>query len=211
MSMSKTDPVTLKSLYSRGYGPAEAYDVFRAEGGHRRKQLFLNEYRQITQQPRAAYNVGGAKRAGVKKPKVEKYENKKEKLKTKPKAKKPAPKKKRSKSHGKKHKGGGEEPPGEGEKANSAKRRGVDVSAHYGAGAPDLRVLKKDLQAHGIKFFRRGGKDALTLAKDGENGTVNLYGTMVYEPSKDTGGRVTGVVRDLIRRAMKKIGRQTTL
>lgn len=206
--MPPATTLTLKGYYHSGLSPGEAYARFREDGGHQRKQDFLSAYRVVTQQPKAAYNVGGAARAGVKKPKVEKYRKKAEKIKAKQPARKPAQKKKRSASHGKKHKEGGETPP---EKTDSAKRRGVDVSAHFGAGAPDLVALKKDLQAHGIKFFRRGGKDALTLATDGENGTVNLYGTMIYEPKNDIGGRVTGVARTLIRSAMKKIGRQTTL
>lgn len=212
----------LKSYHNAGLSPARAYEKFREDGGRQRKQDFLAAYRVITQKPRAAYNIGGAKRSDVVKPKVEKYEKKREKKrvqegKKKPATKKPTGKKKRSESHGKKHKAG-DHPfhPQEnldtlGGPGTSAKRSGTDISASYTAGSPDLKSLKKELQDHGIKFFQRNGHDALTLAKDGENGTVNLYGTMIYDPSRDKGGRAVGIARTLINKAMKAIGRQTTL
>jgi hypothetical protein len=211
------NPEILKDLYRRGLQPEEAYDTFRVEGGKRRKQFFLNEYRQITQNPRAAYNVGGAKRADVKKPNVEKYEKKKQKIKEKVKNGKPRGAstktgRKRTESHGKKHKrkeelGEGEAPP----KPDSAKRSGLDVSAHFMAGSPDLKALKKELQHHGIKFF--GGKDKreIVLATDKESGNVHLYGTAIYEASRDKGGKAVGIARELIMKTMKKLGRQTTL
>lgn len=203
--MDQTTKTMLKWFNERGLSASAAYREFREAGGKRRKQDFLSDYRQITQKPRASYNVGGAKRSDVKVSKVEKYEKKKERKRAQQAApKKPSPKKKRSKSHGRETGGGGG-------KGTSVKKGGVDLSTSFGAGSPDLKTLKTELQRHGIKFFRRDGKDALTLAKDGENGTVNLYGTMIYDPSRDKGGRVVGVARTLINKAMKTIGRQMTL
>ena len=203
----------IKNWIKADLKPQAAYERFREAGGKQRKQDFLAAYREVSQKPKAAYNIGGAARKDVKQPKIEKYVKKREKKKAKaakPATAKPArtrtPKRKAKEAKRKAKKGGGGGGGGAGKSYVITK--GLDIAANYRAGAPDLKQLQRTLKDHGLRFFDRKGQQTLTLAKDGENGTVNLYGKAIYEPKKDLGGRATGIARVLIDKTMKEINRK---
>lgn len=212
----------IKASIKEGLSSNKTLEKLKAAGIEIRRQDAQAQVRQISQKPKAAYNIGGAKRADVKKPQVEKYIKKAAKKKAKQAAPASSKKsKKRTKSHGKKHKrktpaGPGAisdeehyegDVPGKGKK--SAKRTGLDVTAHFTGDSPDLKKIKAELQRHGIKFFDSKDRRELVLAKDKESGNVHLYGTAVYEADKDQGGRVTGLTRVLLNKALKRLGQAT--
>jgi len=199
---------TLVAYKDAGLAPKEALRTFRASGGKYKTTDFYAAYRQITGQPRAAYNIGGAKRAAVKKPQVEKYEKKKVKERIKEAAKPKRAKKAAKPSKGKKRT----------EKRKTKERRhkaGKEKKANYQIKAIDIQAstlgkkisyqdLKEDLQAHGIRAWNEDGSDALYFAKSGD--TVHVYGMAIYERDKDEGGQAFGVAGSLITKIKRSLG-----
>ena len=201
-----TNKAALKKYHDAGLGSQSAYVAFKEAGGKWRKQDFLAAYRMIGGTTKASYNIGGAKRAGVKKPKVEKYEKKRERKRAKDAAlpaRKPAkPRSQARKEKEKRHKkgkgGGGGAQVGKGYKIGA-----IDVTASTLGKPVDYKELMDDLKAHGIRVWDEDGGQVLHVAKSGD--TVHVYGTAIYEPDNDDGGIAFGVAGSLISKIKREL------
>jgi len=213
--MSRADKIqenkaALLRYYAAGLNSNEAIDKFREEGGHWREQDFKAAYRMIRGTPKAGYNIGGAARAGVKEPKIEKYQKKAARKKAK-KAALPAKGKKKARTPARKKK----------EAKKKAKRerapeiggvirgqgytiKAIDITISTLGRPVNYRELQDDLQAHGIRIWSEEGRETLHLARSGD--TLHVYGMAIFEPGNDEGGQAFGTARALIDKIKRELG-----